>query len=908
MSTPDQSSTQTSSPQHATFVDERPEDSDPIVNAPPIAPTARLTAPDLKMTAENLLQNPIQIATFDWTTTDARETVLDTFDLPNAFTSVNSFQSTMLSIFAYLKCNLVLTFKLNSTRFHQGALWPFVDPMHQMLDSQPPPSVMSKFVNIWSASSQPRVEIDAAQSNPAILRIPYVHIQDRLTTNSKETWDVMARVRVLVASPLRAATGSNGTVTCQVFLHCEDVSLDDPIYPHVPTIPALMHSDDVSDDYPLDSHRPPTPFLRDYPTVDQIRTLITENNRLANRMIANNAAIRALLFTVVPCPVEMHGAALSAASKTVDGATGAAYNVMTGNYGKAATSASKGLEGLGEGLSLLNLDKPADPSAAVCNYMSPYAPLSHGTGVDCSVRLGNAPLGAYLENRFASGISNDMDIYSRVQIPGLVEILQWTVDDLPGAVLLSVPVMPAYTHVLPVTDPAFAPGYSAVYNTNLSYHAEMFVYWRMSMIYMLKAYCSQFHSGRLMLTFTPNQRLTTPADLSQYTNLPAVYFDIQGNTLSTVAVPFHSSLTRKTWAPWANIPSRTQYTDQHILGYMDIVVFNRLVAPSNVSPNIELFLFQAAASDVEFESPRLLSTTGFVVPTLSVSAPSHAEMHSEEDDLTSRSAPQPEFLSKTPTPATRMNVFNEGVRDVRDLTRRYTPLRFYSLALEVVGTNGSIINPYVHGFSTAATDLANIPVTPLLHSGDIFFRGSATPVNLNYSTAQNFSNRIARTNVFYHGGMRYKIAPLCNRTQSLLMTATYIPDFGIIPQTPGFDLLSIIQPNLSYSTHMTNTSQNASLQVETPFMSGYNQICIETVEPASTFPPDVTRAGHLQILGITDDPTAFPLTIALPPTFPTPTPALSFALFMSTADDAVFHYAVAPPVTYSATTLVAPPV
>lgn len=873
-SLPDSSATTSTTVQHATFVDERPGVSDPLLPTPAVQPTSVLTAPDLKMTAENLLQNPIQIASGDWTTVQPRGAIINALDLPAAFGTIPSFQTAMLGVFAFFKCNLILTIKLNSTRFHQGSLWAFVDPMQQMLDTAPAATNSSKYVNVYSASSQPRVELDAAQSNSAILRIPFVHVQDRLTTNSRETWDVMAKVRLMVASPLKAAVGSNGTVSYQIFIHAEDVSLDDPIYPHASIIPSF--------------HTP----------------------------------IAAL----------QHGFE-SAITNTVTGIVGCAANALTGNYGKAVTSASKGLEGIGEAMTMFNLDKPADPTAATINSMSPFGPLSHGTAsLDCSVRLGNAPLGAYLETRYASGETKDMDLYARAQIPGLVSIIPWTVDDLPGSVLLTIPVLPSYTNteLLPVI-PGEAPGYTRIYNTNLSYIAEMFIYWRMSMVYALKAYSSQFHSGRLLLTFTPNQRSTVPANLSEYTNLPAVYFDIQGNTLSTVVVPFHSSLTRKTWAPWATIPSRNQYTDQHILGYLDIVVFNRLVAPSNVSPNVELFLFQSAHNDVEFESPRLLSSSKFRVPFAvapALLAPSHhdddsdsdyassydvpddyprrpisALMHSDSEDLTSRKNAPPEFLSKAPRPAVRMNVFNEGVRDIRELTRRYTPIRFYQEpmidAVDHLGTG------YTPPGMSLFYQRSVVPVSPYLHSGTYFNTPvDDSPTNTESLDAASYHNRAARLNVFFHGGMRYKVVPISNRLMQNIASVTYVPDQDILPPVTPTDTLSILSHVWAYSTHITNYSQNAALQIETPFMSGYNQVVTETVVPPDTFPPDVTHAGSIHILNFTDNianyPTAkFDSVVG---------PAISYVLFSATADDAVFHYAVAPPVTYSNQNLRTPPV
>jgi hypothetical protein len=933
MSTPDSTTTSVQSPEHATFVDERPESSDPLLQNTPIDATAPLTLPDAKMTAEHLLMNPIQIGSFSWSTSSPRESILESIDLPAAFTEHNSFHKAILGIYAFFKCNLVLTVKLNSTRFHAGAIWVFADPMHQMLDDIPSASSQTKFVNVWSASSQPRAEIDAAESNPAELRIPFEHIQDRLTTNSKETWDVMSRVRIMVASPLKAAVGTLGTVSGLVFLHCEDVSLDTPIYPHTATIPSLMHSDDNPISLPdsalgdIPPYVPLPPTLSQHFILNKIRALIRESNRLTTKIQATNEQIKSFLRLLPSAPVEteMHGL-FDDIGDVVKGVTGAVYNVATGNFGKAATSASKGFSGAGKILTSFNLDKPNDPSTAVRNTIYPIAPISHGTGIDRSVRLGNAPLGSYLEERYSSSGQLDMDLYSRVQIPGLVNIFLWSTDATVGENLLSIPVLPSYCNTEAVVDPFLVPNFVRNYNTNLSYFAEMFIYWRMTMIYSLKAYCTQFHAGRLMLTFTPNQRLTPPGSLSQYTNLPAVYFDIQGSNISTVAVPFDSSLTRKTYAPWGSTVNRSYYTDQHILGYLDIVVVNRLVAPSNVTPSVEMFLFQSAGPDVEFESPRLLTGTQFLVPSLlsltekdgiidstELDEPFETVMHSGDLDVTSRVAPKPEFLAKNASLVPRMNVFNEGVRDLRELSRRFTPIQFQT----AIFSNGYQSNdsqlPLWYIGKPFERPLG-FQVAPLMQTLDIINWGDATTTppqhisSLNVGSAYSFHNRIARCNVFYHGGMRFKIIPLTTRNRNLTLSASYLPDQGIIPDRVNgqYSASQFYFDKSAYSTMITNTAQQSALEIETPFMSGYNQLVTETVEVSTSFPPDVLNAGVVQIDGITDSPADFPV-IDVPTTPSTTAPALSFFVLSATADDAVFHYAVAPPVTYTSQGLVPPP-
>lgn len=232
--------------QQLKFVDARAsadEQVEALSGTPPIMPFNKYAMPGSEMTAKDIMKHPVRIDGFQWTPTDTPGTQLYTVRVPEVIASLNSFHRLMLMTYAFFKPAIQLKFVMNSTKFHVGRLIVSLDPFHQMLDANVDVRDPSKFWNRYSATGNPNTLLDAATSNVAEMVIPFEHIQDFLTTNSSETFDLMAVLRVNVLNQLRVATGTLGTVNVQVFLNCVDLDLHVPIHAHAVVIPSLLRAD-----------------------------------------------------------------------------------------------------------------------------------------------------------------------------------------------------------------------------------------------------------------------------------------------------------------------------------------------------------------------------------------------------------------------------------------------------------------------------------------------------------------------------------------------------------------------------------------------------------------------------------------------------------------------------------------
>jgi hypothetical protein len=210
--------------------------------------TRSLTMADAPWHTENVMQKPILVKSIPWDTTKTSGTILTTFELPKIINETPNIQNTMLKIFTLFRLDFTLRFQFNSTPFHQGRVIVFYDPFGQMVTTKTPDR--RKWVNIYAATGNPHIQLDAGESNAAEITIPFVHMKSYLTTNSTSQDDLMGKIHVVVLNPLRAATGSTTTIQIATFLRATRPSLHVPIYEHTPLIPTLRSDNFLVPEYP----------------------------------------------------------------------------------------------------------------------------------------------------------------------------------------------------------------------------------------------------------------------------------------------------------------------------------------------------------------------------------------------------------------------------------------------------------------------------------------------------------------------------------------------------------------------------------------------------------------------------------------------------------------------------------
>jgi len=180
-----------------------------------------------------------------------------------------------------------------------------------------------------------------------------------------------------------------------------------------------------------------------------------------------------------------------------------------------------------------------------------------------------------------------MDFSFLCSIPTFNFIGSWTTALTSGAVLINIPVRPLG---LLVTRTVTAVGITDMGPYQLI--ASLFEQWRGSMVYKFKFVKTEFHSGRLAISFSPcaGDFTAIVPTLAQTSFLHRQIIDIRECNEFTFVVPFISSTPFK--------------QSNQIIGNFMIHVLDPLIAPDTVSSTVGLILEHCMGADAEFAVPK----------------------------------------------------------------------------------------------------------------------------------------------------------------------------------------------------------------------------------------------------------------------------------------------------------------
>ena len=246
---------------------------------------------------------------------------------------------------------------------------------------------------------------------------------------------------------------------------------------------------------------------------------------------------------------------------------------------------------------LLGWSKPLDITNLTGVVQLPYRDL-----YTCDTTF----VGAKTTQNFDQGIS-DLDLSGRSVdemtiaalldrpniIPNVDDITELTVGHIAlaksypeGTLIGSIPISPSSYF-----DLASDSTHQYTTNTQMSYVAKLFEFWRGAIRVYVRPVCTKFHSARLRVVFIPGEKILDTEQIintMQYTYAHVV--DIRDANTYDIEVPFVHQY------PWAR-------TLDNPIGYLYFYVENPLIAPENVSDTIYFPLFVAAGSDFEFSVP-----------------------------------------------------------------------------------------------------------------------------------------------------------------------------------------------------------------------------------------------------------------------------------------------------------------
>jgi hypothetical protein len=179
----------------------------------------------------------------------------------------------------------------------------------------------------------------------------------------------------------------------------------------------------------------------------------------------------------------------------------------------------------------------------------------------------------------------------------------WTDAYAPGTQLIVVPVTPRCYQSTAATSQ------NLIHQTPSALVASMFSQWRGSMIYTLRFVKSRYHTGRVQISWDPDQ---VPGTNSETTTVTRIV-DLQTETEVEFVIPYKAQTPwlQTTGFPtnWAITPAGAiTYNEFAHNGAIKVTVLNELTGPSS-SQQIDILVFQRAGPDIQFAVPNDLPST-----------------------------------------------------------------------------------------------------------------------------------------------------------------------------------------------------------------------------------------------------------------------------------------------------------
>jgi hypothetical protein len=305
------------------------------------------------------------------------------------------------------------------------------------------------------------------------------------------------------------------------------------------------------------------------------------------------------------------------------------------------------------------------------------------------------------------------------------------------------------------------------------------MYWRGSIRYRLKFVKTEFHSGRLSISYTPIDPRTTEILIPGVSSTDYVFrdiIDLRETSEFEFVVPYISSTPYKPCSD--NAWTR--------LGEIKIYVVDQLVAPDTVPQTIPVFIEMSGGPDIEFAMVANKSYTPV------------ADIVYQADDIECSLASKMIGTAKPGTFQldTSQAAIGERVVRLRSLLKRFYAIEQYS---EKVANKYATILPFCFQTTSPA--------------------GLLTQVNFKNDLLGELTSMYA----FSRGGVRLKYIPLQAMTQGLI---GFI-DWSVIDPDEGIDIVTYstqtfgnsdvpVSGIMALSTYVVSPSVENFLEVQVP--------------------------------------------------------------------------------------------
>jgi hypothetical protein len=176
--------------------------------------------------------------------------------------------------------------------------------------------------------------------------------------------------------------------------------------------------------------------------------------------------------------------------------------------------------------------------------------------------------------------------------------ITWATTDATDAQLLVARVQPVLSNVAAVT------GATRLATTPMGYVSQFFQFWRGTIIFRFKVVCSQYHKGRIRISYDPIGRIDTNAD--SYNLTYTKIYDIGEDNDIEIEVPYHQATA---WLEARTMTSANWTTSGALApsllndnGLINIRVATTLTAPVSTA-SVRILMYVRGGKDFEYSTP-----------------------------------------------------------------------------------------------------------------------------------------------------------------------------------------------------------------------------------------------------------------------------------------------------------------
>jgi hypothetical protein len=503
------------------------------------------------MSVKDFLNKPLLLTVTPWVTTDLKNAVLSTASIGTILMANATWTNKMLG-FGMIRATAVIRLLLNANPFQQGKLL-----LHFLPNEKDFTAVDASFVAthnscIAAKRMQPCVELDCADGG-AVFKMPYIAPSNWFDTKTKAfDWGTYY---LSVLSPLAVGTGGVTTVDVSIYLHFEDVELSAPMVPQ-----SL-------------SKTPGGP-----------------KKKFAARAVGKDLATKEL-------DAMSDGGSLSSALK--------AGSIVAGKLGEISAMSSLASPATwtlmaAAGLSnYMGWSKPTNnkTESLVSQQYQRYLATSDGVSncIPLSLRSDNA---LSVSDGYSIYDSDEMSFGFLFKVCTVIRSYTWLASGAGSAsgssIITKFSFNPRNLYEAGLTDGSINDTVWGV-GPPIFYLSNMFRFWRGSINVTFKITKTDYHTGRLQLTWTPSRTGVTAPDLTSGMYALREIIDIKDGNEFTFNLP------------WMMAQDYLLTTENS--GFLDIMILNELRAPDTATQAVELLMYVSGGDDFELQVPGFVPGT-----------------------------------------------------------------------------------------------------------------------------------------------------------------------------------------------------------------------------------------------------------------------------------------------------------